>query len=53
MKKADRLGARYVAILGADELQAGAWTVRDMGRSAQETVPFARLVDHFKEKLDG
>jgi histidyl-tRNA synthetase len=53
MKKADKLGARYVAILGADELQAGAWTVRDMGRSAQETVPFARLVDHFKEKLDG
>jgi hypothetical protein len=27
--------------------------VRDMARSTQETVPLARLVDHFKEKLDG
>jgi histidyl-tRNA synthetase len=53
MKKADRLGARYVALLGADELQAGVWTVRDMAGSTQETVPQARLVDHFKEKLDG
>ena len=53
MKKADKLGARYVALLGADELQAGVWTVRDMASSTQETVPHARLVDHFKEKLDG
>jgi histidyl-tRNA synthetase len=53
MKKADKLGARYVALLGTDELQAGVWTVRDMASSTQETVPQARLVDHFKEKLDG
>jgi histidyl-tRNA synthetase len=53
MKKADRLGARYVAILGEDELAAGTWTVRDMRGSTQESVPDARLVDYFKEKLDG
>jgi len=53
MKKADKLGARYVAILGQDELGAGLWTVRDMGSSSQEPVPDAKLVEYFKEKLDG
>jgi histidyl-tRNA synthetase len=53
MKKADKLGARYVAILGPDELAAGKWTVRDMGSSSQESVRDAGLVDYFKEKLDG
>ncbi|HVR69811.1 MAG TPA: histidine--tRNA ligase [Vicinamibacteria bacterium] len=53
MKKADRLGARYVAILGPDELAAGRWTVRDMGGSSQEPVSQAGLVEYFKEKLDG
>jgi histidyl-tRNA synthetase len=53
MKKADKLGARYVAILGQDELLAGLWTVRDMGRGGQEPVPHAKLVEYFKEKLDG
>jgi histidyl-tRNA synthetase len=53
MKKADKLGARYVALLGEDEVAAGAWTVRDMGGSSQESVPDARLVGYFKEKLDG
>lgn len=53
MKKADKLGARYVAILGQDELAEGKWTVRDMGSSSQESVSDAGLVDYFKEKLDG
>ena len=30
MKQADRLGARFVAILGDDEIARGAWAVRDM-----------------------
>jgi histidyl-tRNA synthetase len=53
MKKADRLGARYVAILGQDELAAGLWTVRDMSSSSQEPVAHASLAAYFKEKLDG
>jgi histidyl-tRNA synthetase len=52
MKKADKLGARYVAIRGQDELAAGHWTVRDMGGSSQQPVPDAALVAYFKEKLD-
>jgi histidyl-tRNA synthetase len=38
MKRADKLGARYVAILGEDELARGEWTVRDMTNSTQETL---------------
>ncbi len=53
MKKADKLGARFVAILGEDERARGAWSVRDMASSAQEEVPEARLAEYFRERLDG
>ena len=53
MKLADKLGARFVAILGEDEIKKGAWTVRDMAGSAQEDVPEARVLDHLKEKIHG
>jgi histidyl-tRNA synthetase len=53
MKQADRLGARFVAILGEDELARGVWTVRDMARSTQEAVAESRIVDHLKEKANG
>jgi histidyl-tRNA synthetase len=53
MKQADRLGARYVAILGDDEMGRGVWSVRDMVRSAQEDVPEGRILDHLKEKANG
>jgi histidyl-tRNA synthetase len=38
MKRADKLGARFVAILGEDEMAKGRWTVRDMKASTQEEV---------------
>jgi histidyl-tRNA synthetase len=53
MKQADRLGARFVAILGEDEMARGAWTVRDMAGSSQEDVPESRILDHLKEKANG
>ncbi|HSD65498.1 MAG TPA: His/Gly/Thr/Pro-type tRNA ligase C-terminal domain-containing protein, partial [Vicinamibacteria bacterium] len=53
MKQADRLGARFVAILGDDEIARGVWTVRDMARSAQEDVPEEGILDHLKEKANG
>jgi histidyl-tRNA synthetase len=53
MKQADKLGARYVAILGEDEMARGVWTVRDMAGSAQEDVPEAGIFDHLKEKANG
>ncbi|MFQ5737224.1 MAG: histidine--tRNA ligase [Thermodesulfobacteriota bacterium] len=45
MKRADRLGARYAAILGSDELAAGAVTVKDMRTASQETFTFATAAD--------
>jgi histidyl-tRNA synthetase len=37
-KQADRLGARYVAIVGPDELAAGEFTLRDMGTKEETRV---------------
>jgi histidyl-tRNA synthetase len=51
MKLADKLGARFVAILGDDELAQGAWSVRDMKTSSQEPVPLPALVEHVKGRL--
>jgi histidyl-tRNA synthetase len=53
MKQADKLGARFVAILGDDEMARGAWTVRDMARSEQHDVPEERILEHLKEKANG
>jgi histidyl-tRNA synthetase len=50
MKRADKLGARYVAILGEDELAKGAWTVRDMKASSQEQVALDALAGHLVER---
>jgi histidyl-tRNA synthetase len=50
MKQADKLGARFVAILGEDEMAKGVVTVRDMTRSTQEDVPRERALEHLKEK---
>lgn len=35
LKKADRLGIRFVLILGADEIAKGEWTVKDMKEKKQ------------------
>ncbi|MCG6927834.1 MAG: histidine--tRNA ligase [Acidobacteria bacterium] len=53
MKQADKLGARFVAILGDDEAARGVWTIRDMERSEQEDVPEGRILEHLKEKTNG
>ncbi len=44
MKRADRLGARWVAILGDEELAAGEVTVRDLASGEQERVPRSEVV---------
>jgi histidyl-tRNA synthetase len=38
MKRADKLGARFVAILGEDEMAKTRWTIRDMKASTQHEV---------------
>jgi histidyl-tRNA synthetase len=53
MKMADKLGARYVAILGEDELKGGVWMIRDMAGSAQVAVKEDLVAAHLGEKLLG
>ncbi len=53
MKLADKLGARYVAIRGEEEMKKGVWTIRDMAGSAQEDVAEAGVAAHLQEKLRG
>ena len=53
MKLADKLGARFVAILGEDEMKKGVWSVRDMAGSAQEDVAEGRVLEHLEEKMHG
>lgn len=43
MKYADKLGARYVAILGDDELQKGVVTLKNMADSSQEETAIADI----------
>jgi len=48
MKLADKLGARYVVILGEDEIARGVATVRDMRTSEQRSVALCELVRAFE-----
>jgi histidyl-tRNA synthetase len=45
MRRADRLGARRVVIVGENELAAGMVQLRDMGTKEQRDVPIAGLID--------
>ena len=53
MKRADKLGARFVAMLGEDEMARGVWTLRDMRGSSQEQVRDEALAAHLRERLNG
>jgi histidyl-tRNA synthetase len=52
MKKADRLGARFVALLGEAEMAAGHWTVRDMRGSEQEEIAADVVASYLRERID-
>lgn len=45
MKRADRLGAAYVLMVGEEELERGEALLRDMGASEQERVPLEAVVE--------
>lgn len=47
MKRADRMGAKRVLIVGDNELEKGRGVLRDMATKEQIEVPLATLVDEF------
>ena len=50
-KQADKLHARVCVVVGADEVAAGAVTLRDMASHEQVQVPVAELVDAVRARL--
>jgi histidyl-tRNA synthetase len=51
MKRADRLGARYVMILGDNELKEGTAILRNMENKEQISVPLANIVQTIKNMI--
>lgn len=51
MKKADQAGALYAAILGERELEAQAFTVKELATAEQSNVPFTDFVAFFSTKI--
>ena len=49
-KYADKIGAKYVAVLGGNELAEGAVNVKDMSNGTSEKVAFADLTAYFSNK---
>src|SRR4030043_8134 len=51
MRRADKLKARYVLILGEDELKQGKAVLRNMETKSQEEISIAKLLDTLKERV--
>jgi histidyl-tRNA synthetase len=51
MRRADKLKARYVLILGEEELKKGRAVLRNMKTKSQEEIPMKELLDTLKAKL--
>lgn len=49
MKSADRLGAKFVIVLGDTEMEEGAVNVKEMETGNQEKIPFHDLVNYLLE----
>jgi histidyl-tRNA synthetase len=51
MRRADKLKARYVLILGEEELKRGRAVLRNMETKSQEEIPLQGLVDTLGKKI--
>ena len=51
MKRADRLGAANVLIVGENELKEGAAILRNMETKEQESIPIDKLVENIIKRL--
>jgi histidyl-tRNA synthetase len=52
MRTANKLNARYVVMIGEDEISNEAATVRDMGSGDQQSIAFSQLPETIREKVD-
>lgn len=51
MRKADKLGARYVLIIGEDEIKKGSALLRDMEKKTQEDININNMLDILAAKI--
>ncbi len=49
-KYADKIGAKYVAVIGGNELEQGIMNVKDMSNGNSESVAFSAVVAYFAKK---
>jgi histidyl-tRNA synthetase len=49
-KYADKIGARFVAVIGGNELEQGVMNVKEMATGTSESVPFEKSVEYFLNK---
>ena len=52
MRTANKLNARYVVMIGEDEINNEAATVRDMASGDQHSIAFSQLAEIMREKVD-
>ena len=52
MKKADRLGARYVLMMGDEEMDKGEALLRNMDTKEQKSIPMGDLLKRIKKEMD-
>lgn len=50
-KYAGKIGARYVVVIGSNELESGEYTVKNMSDSSSETVKAENAAAYLKERL--
>lgn len=51
MRKADKSGARYVLIIGDEEVKKGSAIFRDLDTKSQEDVPLEKILEEVKKRL--
>ncbi|MFX1552339.1 MAG: His/Gly/Thr/Pro-type tRNA ligase C-terminal domain-containing protein, partial [Promethearchaeota archaeon] len=51
MRRANKLGSRYVLIVGENELQAGRAVLRHMGRKEQEEVDLNQAIEEIRGRI--
>jgi histidyl-tRNA synthetase len=53
MRRADKVGARYVLIIGEDEQRTGQAILRDMEEKKQEEIPLSSLFEEIIKRVKG
>ena len=49
-KYADKLGAKFVAVIGGNELAEGKANIKNMANGESESVVFANMCEYFQNK---